>query len=595
MQRLEQPQASESKIGVVEDARPVSAGRLVFGMPSGVDVAVLIVAFLFVIAFAPFFLIDTWTPRAVLLLTLTPLGVAALTRLVLAGDRAAQVAAAVIAWLLVGAIVSGQLRVALFGVLGRETSWLIVCAWFGMWALGRNLSRPARARLEDVLVAAALLCVAVAAAQVAVRPTSGSLALVDARPTGLFPNPVYFGVVVSGVFGLVIARYVRSPSRTAGLLVAVFAFGLNLSGARSAVLSSVLVLTVVSAAGARRSPRGIAMSWVLATCGYVISTIYVILVNGRSAVERVESGTQGRRLEIWGYSLEALQSNWLLGSGIGRFRPAVQGSFDRAFVGPDPLNPWWDPHNIFVHIAVVGGVPALILVCIFVGLCAKHCRGPLAVTALAMAVTLLLQAVVIPVVSILMLILGASWSASRTRSDPEPVPMSQRLSVVLGALGVALGVWLASADLVFYRALRAGDAVEMERAASLVPGDPLLWSFIEAQYALESQRSASSIDDSVRAGKQLTSSESDSVRWWVIRADQYISLGEFDSARRMLDEGSKLQPWSPSVSTTKLRLAVESNDELLQAEALNELCLMGFDTCDDVSDARTSANDLQPQ
>lgn len=552
---------------------PVVRPRPTFGMSSGQDAAVVVLVGLFVVAFAPFFLIDTWTPRAVLLATSLPFGLISFTQLLRRGDGGALLAGSLIVWLVLGAVISQQLRVTLVGVLGRESSVLIVCAWFGLWAIGRGVEVRARQRMQEVFLISMVLAVIVATAQVVAQPSAGSLALVDGRPTGLFPNPVYFGGVAVGAFGVASKWFIDQPNRILAIGVALFAFAVNLTGARSAGLSVALVLVVLSIGGGRVYPRRVGVAWGLAACGVVVSMLLVGLVGGRSAIERVESGSGGSRIDIWRYSLRAFQSNWMFGTGVGRFRPGVQQYFEPLFAGADPLNPWWDPHNVFAHVGVIGGAPAVVLVAAFSFVCARRCRGPLAVGAIAIASTLLLQALVIPTVSLLMLMLGASWTDVRPPTARRLV--NNRLAAIAGAGGLVFGVWLAMTDLSFQHSLRHGDGAAMERAARLAPGDPLLWSFISAQYTNEAL-----ISDSERAGRRLTASEGDRVHWWAARASQYIRLGQFEQAQRALARGAELQRWSPSIATLQLRLGIETNDPAMETAALEDLCTMGYDTCE---------------
>ncbi len=86
---------------------------------------------------------------------------------------------------------------------------------------------------------------------------------------------------------------------------------------------------------------GIILTWVPQTSLARIATI----------VSEIHGGTLNKRLNIWAAGSQVLAAHPILGVGAGTFRQAVEPILGKA----------WAPHNVFLSVAVEGGIPSLIL------------------------------------------------------------------------------------------------------------------------------------------------------------------------------------------------------------------------------------------
>ena len=349
--------------------RSILSGDSVFarlGLRSG-ELVVLAVAFFFCTAIGPFFVFPSYTARmALILFTVVP-GVCVLVQRARLGDRAALAASTLAAWIVLAALLSGAPRLALFGVAGRESSALVAVAALGLWALGSELSERARQLLVPVLFAGLLLNAVVGLLQTLLTIDSGTLSRAGERATGLTTNPVYFGSLMAGGVAIAASRFRhRHNPMLMVSFVALFAFAINLSGSRVALGAAIVVLLYFAV---RCGPR---IGWWLPTAyfvGTVASTVITSIAGEGTATSRVTTGSTGDRLAIWKYGWTAFVDRPVFGSGLGRFRSAIQEHLSAAFVrdnASDDFQPTiFDAHNVVVEWTVAIGVIGLLLVAVF--------------------------------------------------------------------------------------------------------------------------------------------------------------------------------------------------------------------------------------
>ena len=582
------------------DYRPVHrsllSGESTFarlGLSSG-DLLILAVAFFFCTAIGPFFVFPTYTPRMVLLLLALLPGIVALIRLARRGDRAALAACALALWIVVAALFSGAPRLALGGVFGRESSALIAIGALGLWALGRELSEPARQLLVPVLLTAFALSALVGFFQILLSIDTGVFARTADRASGLTTNPVYFGSLMGGAAALGAARW-RQRQRPELMLgfVAVFAFAVNLSGSRVALGATVLVVAYIT------TRTGWKVGWQLPVAylaGTLVSVGFVAAFgDGQGATARVTSGATSGRLDVWRYGWSAFRERPVFGWGLGRFRAGVQEHLSAAFVrehAPNDSRPIiFDAHNIVVELTVTLGIVGLVLAGVFAWHAGRRTSGALAAFVAVIAVTWFLQPAALSTLPIAMIALGASRretidteDSELTSSDadapaalPAPPPPS-RISAIALAVGVVSASWLVVADLRLNAALDARDARRIDDAAGLFPADPVISDLVAQAWYVEEELDQTLRPNVLEWSNRTTDVESDRAYWWARLAGRNLAFGDLDAVKAALDEALERQPWH-SLSWALMELyAFRVEDPVLQAQAHSKLCQLGAAT-----------------
>jgi|Deesub1362A_J573_1020465.scaffolds.fasta_scaffold02804_4 O-antigen ligase len=89
-----------------------------------------------------------------------------------------------------------------------------------------------------------------------------------------------------------------------------------------------------------------------ATAGIILTWVpQTSLARIATTVSEIHGGTLNERLIIWAAGSQVLAAHPFLGVGAGAFRQAVEPILGKA----------WAPHNVFLAVAVEGGIPGLIL------------------------------------------------------------------------------------------------------------------------------------------------------------------------------------------------------------------------------------------
>jgi hypothetical protein len=544
------------------------------------DVLVLALAAIWCVAYGPFFVVTSWTPRVLLMLAALPAGTLVMFDLARRHDRAARWALASLATAVVSAVLSADPRASLVGFYGMETSVAVTLGAFAMWALGRATSAPSRRLLPGVLASALGVNALVGVLQVVLRIDSGDLGVEPGRASGLTPNAVYFGALMAGAAVMCAAQALGRAHRRLWLVgVVAFAMASTLSGGRIALgaLIAGTAYVVIRHARDARARLGVGASAVL---GGALGTIIVRLMQTTSVTERVtDSGLTGRA-EAWRFGLQAFAERPVFGWGLGRYRAAAQSHFDVAFVrryAPNELSQaWFDPHNVLVNLLVGVGAVGLIVFLGFAISILRTSRGPLAVGAGVIALSWLVQPAALATFPLALLMLGA---ASTVEVEAPAGTRFRRFVVV--ALAMSFVAWIGGVDLAVRHAADQGDVVDAEAALEWMPGDPVLSHLVAQLWMYEALDDPAAGPQAIEWSKKVVDSQPDRPYWWSRLATRQLLLGDSDDAKSSLDRALELSPWNADAWTVMLAYAQTVNDAGLEQRASEVVCLLELDACPD--------------
>jgi O-antigen ligase len=551
-----------------------------------IDVATLVLTAGLLTATGSFFFLPSFTPRFALLLLALPLGGWALAGLARRGDRAAVAAVAALGWTVVAGLTAPSPLLAVRGVVGNESSALIVAAALSTWALARRASSSVVDVAPKVVLIALGVSGLVGLLQVVVSADTGTFALYDGRASGLTSNPVYFGALM--VAGFAIAGH-HADTWSATRLLAVtgaFAFAANLSGSRVALITSI-VMALWLGVRRRSAGRAAVVPVASAVLGAVLAPIVQRLFErSGAAADRFGAGGGGRT-EVWRLGLDAALERPLTGWGFGRFHSAVQHGFSadlvRAYNFTDTRQVWFDAHNVVVGLLVAVGVVGTLLFAIFGWCAARRARGPLATGAVAIALTWSLQPLALATLPIALVLVGLAVPRMATR---DLTVRRRRLTerrhqlgwVLVGAGAVAALGWVAF-DLRAERAASTQDARSMERLAGLLDGDPVLADAV-AQLWIFSVATPGADEAALEWSARAIAAEPDSPRWRYSLAYRAFGLGDVAATRAPLDDALALQPWHAPSWTLMHAYAVATDDSELAARAMDAMCRLDLRGCD---------------
>jgi O-antigen ligase len=539
------------------------------------DAGVAVLALLSLVAFAPPLMFDAWTPRVAPLLAAGAVGVVVLVQLVLRRDRAAMILAAALGWTIVSSVLSPAPRSALLGFVGRDLSALTVVAAAGCWALGRAVTERGRNLLVAVVMWAGAAGALMGIVQVLADITSGPLALLGARPTGFYANPVYFGAISSVVLLAAVASWTTSRWRLYVIPLVVGGLATSLSGSRVALAAA---LVTAGALVLARRTRETAVGAGLAVASLVAGVALDRSVGGgRNAADRVLEGAGGGRTSVWRYGVEAWIDRPLSGYGFGQFRPAVQHRFSSDFVrdyAPDDLTQaWFDPHNVGVGVLVAVGLvgAGLLLGWVFVASIGVRRSGhPLAWALLPLVFHWLLQPVSLVTLPLAMLAFGAA--------GPRVTIEAGRRHVAGLVVGATLGLGLVAADVALRRAADAADGDRAAQVAELFWDDPIVSDVVAQVWAFDTSGGGSEQELSWR--RRAAESEPDRPFWWTQLARTELTAGRVADAEVSNRRALELQPTNARALRTEAMLAIERDDLSRLEDTLRRLCPVSPADCD---------------
>lgn len=543
---------------------------------SQLDVLVMFAIVLITCAYTPFFFTWFWAPRAIVLLGLLPVGLVALASLVRRRDAVAIATSAVLAWATISAVFSGGFLAAFRGFIGQDVSVMFWAASFGLYALGRRMSDAGRRVVPTLMLWIFGLHALVGVLQMLFQIEASNLGLLYGRSIGLTINPVYFGGYMAMASVLCFDQLDTAASsvriRTTMGLALLFGVAVSFSGSRVALGAVVVVgCCLIIGRRSRRSALG-ACLWGL---GVAVGSVAARVVGAdRDSASRLAETNSGGRFTMWRAGLDALTERPIFGWGLGRFRTAIQGELPFEYVAglQQQQNTQWDAHNLIVGIAVALGVPGLLLVGLLVVRLVQSSRGPLAITAAAVAITWMLQPAALVTFPVVLALLGVAYSGS---VSPGPAPVGHAVWWCAAVAGLVVGGFLATAEFRMSQAVLAGDVPAVDAAAGMYWRDP-----IAASVAATSLSTAAIFDETfeARAAERVRQSvEYESTRplWWTELANLQGSNGDLDAALRSARRALALQPTDPTAWQIVRQVGLDRGDDDLVAEADDALCRLG--------------------
>lgn len=530
-----------------------------------VDLALIVWVVTFLWWVLPVFWFETWTGRFALFMMPLPVGVVLWARLVRSRDLAALIAVALIAWAILCAFVSSAPLVSLKGVVGRNSSVLLMVAALALWAIGRHLDERRGRLVGDAIAVSAALMTPIATLQVVIGFETGPLATFAGRASGTLGNPVFYGAVLAGVGGYVVGRGHGALTNRWLVLLALAAYGVMISGSRVALGS---LLAVVAFAAVRRGcsrarivgflAAGLAAGWSLSA-----------FAGARDAIGRVgEAGSSGR-FTLWGYALRSVGSDPLFGTGPALFREAVQGRFSVEFAREHTrlgIQPWADPHNVLVMAVVTTGVVGALLLLVFIAISARRSSGPLALFAAGVAVTWMLQPTTIETLPLAALALGA---AQVDRVEVPSLSMSWLRSAPAYA-GVLIALYVCLIDGLFARSARADDPDGMASVSVLFLGDPRVTAAVGRAYV--EQLDPPDVEAGTGQVLDALELEPSAPALWIRLAEYQALADDWEQSEASLRRALELEPTSPLAWFNMGEVADRLGDEELAALARTRWC-----------------------
>lgn len=430
------------------------------------------------IALLPGFFFES-NPRQALLIAALPVSLWLLGRMITMRDRAAILAAIFLAVALLGALRSDFRSVSLVGTTSTELSVVALASAFGWWAIGRNLSALAVARLPVVLTSAAGLSVLVGVYQIAVNPSTGLFATYAGRLSGLSSNPVFFASTFVGVWVYWHVRATCSGGARELILTGLLATSVALTGSRGAVVVGLLVAGVTLVA--RRSRTAIGASAV--SLAGVVAGFGILALVAPSQPERLVDANSAAglrlRIEIWEVALRTWTDRPLLGWGPNPYLHQMNRTIPDRVYRDFPRLSWLDPHNVVLLVLVTTGLVGLALLVTFI---VMSLRGsvdvPLLAASGAIVLSWMLQPVVLTTWPIAFALFGAAVRPRAAVVDVgrdatcRPGAVHRAVPAALIAVGLVVGITYSLWSVRLDAAADGGDADRVDAAAGWMVRDP---------------------------------------------------------------------------------------------------------------------------
>lgn len=589
----EEPAADESIApdGVIGRIDPVMSGFGRLGLSSS-DVLILAFAGLLCIAFAPFFLVPSWTPRMGLVLAALPAGLLSIAIRLKRREVAALVGVAALLWAGLSSILSDTPRISLVGAIGRESSVMVFVAAIAMWSLGAELTERGRRVLVDLLLVGFGLNAIFGILQYVVRPQRGSLVLEAGRAYGLTSHPVYLGAFMAAACALVCSTWEVRRWWANWAFLGVFAVGVGVSGSRIALLSAVALATyalwpggwrrVATAIGLLAIGNGVAVAVGRLTTNAESVAGEAAGLGGESVLDRVPTTASGlaHRLDLWEYGVRSVLEHPVFGTGAGGFRSAVQARFSPEFTRlhvRDDSAPWFDAHNVVVEVAVAVGIIGLLLFGAFAVSVSFRARGPLAIAAAAIVFTWSVEPAALSTLPLVCLLIGASGTSDAVfRANSQLV---RQLGAGAVGVGVVVAAVFLAAELRLKVAVDSGRPERIEPAAGAFWRDPVAQDLVAQAWANDAANDPASITRSLDAAQHVVALESNRPRWWDALAIRQLQAGDTDRAIESFKMAVELQPWRLDSWRFLLALAQATDDAALEQRAMAAVCELQLQEC----------------
>ncbi len=527
------------------------------------------------IAYVPALLRGSTTPRLLLVLAATPVGLVLWTRLIRRKDWPAVSALVFVGAALLSSLFGPTPLLSVTGYLGSHSSVVVYTGALALWALGRSISSVGRRLVGLGLVGAIGLNVLVGIAQVALNVDRGPLATFPGRASGTLGNAAFYSSAVVAAAGYAAIRALQHNRRGWLACTCFLSFGTGMSGSRGAVVALLLV-GIVGIAIARRQAIAMGLS---VSAGLVAAFAFTEVAANSSSVTRLDRGGDGR-LQLWQFGVDAWRERPVLGWGLGNHgyavRPHFTEDFVRRFAWEDYIISWNDPHNIVVNLLVTSGVVGVVSMAAFVLLQLRSIdEWPFFAGFMASLLTWMLQPASVHSLPVAMFMLGAS-ALRLAKTDDE---RNDQTVPIAAGLGVLLVAYLLVPLVGVRSALNEADSDRAITFASLLPPDPGIADGVASLTTLDALDDPRQIDRAVTWSTRPAEIQPGNPHWWAQHADRMLDLGEYAEVERAIDEGLAINGWSASAWSARLVYANELRSDEMAAPAREVVCRLELPLC----------------
>lgn len=550
------------------------AGSDAGGRPAAPELALAGWALLMLVAFSPAVHATFWAPKAALLVPVAVPGALALLSRARDGHAGARLAIAFVAVAGISTLLADRPLLALLGVYNWGTGWLFLLAVAGCWALGTSLSGPGRRVLASALMLGAGVNAGAAWLQAGLSLPIDAIDPGGSRSAGLLGNPVHLGAISACALVLVAARCGERAGRRhlplhLLLLAALVAGGVQLSGARSALIPAAVVVAVAARHLGVRRGGAFALA-ALAGLGMSVGLANVVDPGSRSATERaatsIDPGSGSGRTAVWAAVPAAVAERPLVGWGPGRTRAATSPRTGPELARHEGAGAYVDAHNVVLEQATTTGLLGLAALAGWMVAAVGRARGPLLWFAAVGGVVALAQPLSVAVTPLLAVALGAAAPAGKLRWG-----RAGRVALVAGTgtAVLASGVFLAG-EVSLARGTLDFSEDEVARAERLLPDWP---STADARAWVAAFRAVSEPDDAAwdeaaRWARVAAERDPSSPGAWVLLGDIELRRGHEGAARDAYARALRWYPWATRALDGSVYLAWRAGD----AERVEELC-----------------------
>jgi len=449
-------------------------------------------------------------------------------------------------WALLSTVWSPDPATALRGEWLWGDGLVFAVALVGMWAIGASAGERGRQLVEDALVVGAVVNAGVAIIETLVNLGSIDLGPFDGRAVGLWGNPVWLGAFLVGGLWIVCSRCPRSMVAW-GVVAALLAAGIQVSGSRSALVVAAGVVAVVVWRHKWRT-GGLVAAWVVV--GLLIGLACTAATHQSSATSRTtadDAGGLSARVENWKGAAHALGDRPLLGSGPGRYVAAV-GPYRTVKLaaerGPERL--LYDAHNIVVEYAVTTGIPGLLLLLAFLFVALKRAGPSSALGGFGLAV--LAVHLVEPQNPGLTVLVTLALGAGAAGSAVRPPPRWRPALLSAAAVGVVIAAVLIVGGWQWEQSIKDNSVSTARSARGMLPH----WADVDAQVALALQTNAApggkgalaAMRASERWAAQATTDDPGNESAWATLGSYQGLLGQLSGAQSDFERALRLNPTS---------------------------------------------------
>jgi tetratricopeptide (TPR) repeat protein len=248
----------------------------------------------------------------------------------------------------------------------------------------------------------------------------------------------------------------------------------------------------------------------------------------------------------------------------------------------------FDAHNAVVETAVALGVVGLAIAGILVALVCARARGPLAIGALGLALSWLLQPMGFATFPLALLLAGGALSAANGPSsgaDEQSIvttrwPAADRFAWFL-VPGLAVALAVGAFDVSALHRYEAGDSAGLAALVDAVPDDGALADTVAQSYEFSAKYGdAAAAQAALSWRTRATDAQPDRSRWWFRRALLEGSLGDLDAALVSVDRALALEPNSWTAIELKMRILDDSGDTESRDALMPLACALAVPSCE---------------